>query len=431
MVSLFFAFVFLSSADYGKSCSAIFYPEIRSTCKACPRFQELQNALDANQAIFRMAIEGSSASEWQINLENRSLYVGGTLLKDFNLGDHVRGALDADVPGSLDAWAARVHPHDHKLRDDALEPLLGGLTNLYRVKYRILDGDGNWRWVLSEGADYSGTAGKLNRLVGWLKDITEEKALEESLIKAKKDAEAVNDRIIDVWLASLKAIALERDNETGHHLERVFLISEFVLKELIENKLSWNGIPLEMTVDEKIAIVSIGPHLLARLIMLHDIGKMGIPDAILYKNGKLTYDEFTVMKTHAMNGERIAKHIEDEMEGINRNDALLLYALNELLRTITGAHHENYDGTGYPRNLVGTNIPFLGRLAKAVDVYDALADERRYKPAWPDSQIAELFRKSLDGNGEFDPVLAQMVIDLLPEFRSIIQSLHGWQDAVM
>lgn len=136
---------------------------------------------------------------------------------------------------------------------------------------------------------------------------------------------------------------------------------------------------------------------------MHDIGKIGIPDAILQKPGKLTAAEFTVMKEHPKIGARI----------IGSHD-------NELLKTarlVALSHHEKWDGSGYPYGLKGSEIPLVGRIVAIADVFDALTSARPYKEAWTVEE-AEQYLSDQSGK-HFDPLLVELFLERLPEVIAI------------
>ena len=174
-----------------------------------------------------------------------------------------------------------------------------------------------------------------------------------------------------------------KDNETGTHVIRM---SHYC---------------------HRLALAAGIPAAQAELIHLaapmHDVGKIGIPDRILLKPGKLDDAEWAIMKEHA----RIGADIIGEHEG----------GLLAVARTIALTHHEQWNGGGYPHGLAGEAIPIEGRIASIADVYDALVSERPYKAAWSsDDAAAEIIR----GSGRaFDPNLVALFIALRPEFRGI------------
>ena len=139
---------------------------------------------------------------------------------------------------------------------------------------------------------------------------------------------------------------------------------------------------------------------------LHDVGKMGIPDSILQKPGKLTKDEFEIIKTHTTIGGKILSQ-----------DKYL-----ELAKNIALYHHERWDGSGYPEGLPAKDLPLATRIVSVIDVFDALICTRPYKTAWSVEKAAELIRA---GSGtQFDPTVATAFLNLLGQgkFAEIIKT---------
>ena len=134
--------------------------------------------------------------------------------------------------------------------------------------------------------------------------------------------------------------------------------------------------------------------------LLHDIGKIGIPDNILTKPGPLTKEEIDIVRLHPAMGYEVLATLEDHAN----------------VRTWVYQHHERWDGTGYPRGLAGEEVALPGRILVLAEVYDALAEERSYKPAWPIPKISALFREQ--AGRHFDPELAKMVADGLDKCGS-------------
>jgi putative two-component system response regulator len=134
---------------------------------------------------------------------------------------------------------------------------------------------------------------------------------------------------------------------------------------------------------------------------LHDVGKVGIPDSILFKPGKLTAAEWVVMRSHATRGEEICRH---------------LHSLAPVLPIIRH-HHERWDGTGYPDGLRGDQIPLLARVVQIADIYDALTSARPYKPALKPSEALRILRQETD-RGWRDPDIVKLFIRLHPAVLS-------------
>lgn len=204
-------------------------------------------------------------------------------------------------------------------------------------------------------------------------------------------------------LTTLSALAKARDEETGNHIVRtrnyVRLLAQY-FKDRGE---------LESAAGSRDPV-----DVLYKVAPLHDIGKIGIPDHILLKPGRLDPEEWSVMKTHAFIGENVlgaaresSGHQESEFH------ATLLRAAIE----IAGGHHENWDGTGYPRGLTGSKIPQSARLMSLADTYDALISIRPYKRAWTHEE-ARVEIISLGGK-KFDPAVVEAFLKLEDGFRDI------------
>jgi putative two-component system response regulator len=143
---------------------------------------------------------------------------------------------------------------------------------------------------------------------------------------------------------------------------------------------------------------------------LHDIGKIGIPDNILLKPGRLDAEEWEVMKTHASIGEEVLGAALDAGERSEQQALFLRFA-----REIAGSHHERWDGSGYPRGLAGTEIPLAARLMSVADCYDALRSRRPYKEPWSHEEAMEELLK-LKGSA-FCPHVIDAAVHVQASFR--------------
>lgn len=206
--------------------------------------------------------------------------------------------------------------------------------------------------------------------------------------------------IKDTTIVALSSLAETRDNETGNHIRRTQnYIRELALQLKDHPRFS------DFLTDENIT-------LLFKIAPLHDVGKVGIPDAILHKPGKLTEEEFEIMKTHAeLGGNAIAAAIED---GGGISSPFLNIACQIAMR-----HHEKWDGSGYPSGLSGDDIPIAARLMALADVYDALSCRRVYKSAMAASEVEAII---LDGKGtHFDPDVVDAFIAIQTQFIEIAE----------
>lgn len=230
------------------------------------------------------------------------------------------------------------------------------------------------------------------------------------LLQAKAFHEAEKRRLIEerqaqelrsrnTLIFALAKLAESRDTDTGEHLERIAAYCRVLAEQL-------RGSHPALT-DDWI-------HNLQLASSLHDIGKVGIPDGVLLKAGRLTPEERTVIERHPVIGADALDAILDRTKG----DGLL-----EMARNIAASHHERWDGKGYPRGLAGEAIPFEARIVAVADVYDALTSQRVYKPAMPHAEAIRLIR---EGRGtQFDP----QVVDALYQCEIVFQQagvmLHG------
>lgn len=202
------------------------------------------------------------------------------------------------------------------------------------------------------------------------------------------------------FLASLKALAKARDNETGKHIMRTQQYV-FALAQRLRTQGHYSDSLSDSSID---ALVRAAP--------LHDIGKIGIPDDILLKNGSLSDEEWAIMKTHTLIGESVLDVAEIERES---ESGVIAKAIK-----IAGGHHERWDGTGYPRGLAGEAIPLEARIMSLADMYDALVSARPYKKAWShDRAVGEIISKR---STQFDPLIVDAFIYEQDVFKNIAQT---------
>ena len=205
--------------------------------------------------------------------------------------------------------------------------------------------------------------------------------------------------IQDVTIMAMTSLAETRDNETGNHIRRIQLYVK-ALAERLRNHPRFEAVLNERMIE-----------LLYKSAPLHDIGKIGIPDSILLKPGKLTVEEFEVMKTHTTLGR---KAIEDAERRLGMRVAFL-----SVSKEIAYSHQEKWDGSGYPQGLAGDQIPVSAHLMAVADVYDALINKRVYKAAFSHDQASSTIVK---GKGtHFDPDMVDAFVDIAEDFRSIAQ----------
>lgn len=207
----------------------------------------------------------------------------------------------------------------------------------------------------------------------------------------------------DSWLATIVALAKLaecRDDDTGKHIERVQGYCRVLAGALVGG--DWGTTPVTDHFVDAVTCAS----------ALHDIGKVGVPDAVLLKPGKLTDEEFAIIKQHPMIGAATLDAVRTR------------YPSNVFINTgieIARSHHEKWNGQGYPDGLAGDAIPLAARIVAIADVYDALRSERCYKPAFAHAKAVDIIVEG--GGGHFDPRLTEVFVAQADEFDAIRQQL--------
>ena len=220
-------------------------------------------------------------------------------------------------------------------------------------------------------------------------------AKQRRLVQMVSDQIRAREKNTDVLVGVLSQIVEFRNGESGSHVRHIRVITETLLHRLMELTDRYD-LPPEQ--QDNIALAS----------ALHDIGKIGIDEAILNKPGRLTAEEFAVIKTHSMLGAEMLQKTESFA------DQPLLQTAYEIARW----HHERWDGKGYPDGLKGDDIPISAQLVSMADVYDALTSERCYKKAFPHETAVQMIT-----NGEcgaFNPLLTQCLLDVQGELKQEI-----------
>ncbi len=257
-------------------------------------------------------------------------------------------------------------------RDVRYEALIGGANDFLTKPIDRIEFSARARNMLSIRAGQRYLANRAEELAGLVEERTKD----------------IRDRERELIFRICRAAEF-RDPETGAHIQRMAHYSQVIAKGL--------GLDVAM----------------ARLILeaapMHDVGKIGIPDFILLKPGKLTYEEFEVMKGHARLGWELLKDSGSEVLRAGAEIAL--------------SHHEKYDGTGYPGGLNGNQIPLSGRIVAVADVFDALTSERPYKKAWPLEDARRLLE---EGRGKhFDPLCVEA---LFAGWDEVLEIRQRFQD---
>ncbi len=212
----------------------------------------------------------------------------------------------------------------------------------------------------------------LTLVASYASSAIENKMLQEKLEKAYRET-----------IYKLSAAAEYKDKETKNHIVRTGIFAKMI------------GQKLGLDEDSCQTLLFATP--------MHDIGKIGIPDSILLKPGKLSPSEWKIMQRHTLIGYEILKDSDSELLNVAAQIAL--------------EHHENWDGSGYPRGLKGQSISLFGRIAAVVDVFDALTSKRPYKEAWSIDRVVDYFEK--EKGRKFQRELAQILLDNIDEFVQV------------
>jgi len=289
----------------------------------------------------------------------------------------------SDGQKALDAM--RLHEYDLILLD-VMMPVMDGYTACIEMKKdkklkdtpvifitAMTDTESIVKGFEVGGVDYVGKPFNSVELLARVKSHLELKSLKD------KEIEATQKEVI----FTMGAIGETRSKETGNHVTRVAEYSKLLA--------------LLYGMDEDEA------ELLKMASPMHDIGKVGIPDSILNKPGKLDADEWKVMMTHAELGYEMLKH--------SQRPILKAAAI------VAVEHHEKYNGSGYPNSKSGEDIHIYGRLTAIADVFDALGSDRCYKKAWELERILELFKE--ERGKHFDPHLVDLFLENLDQFLKI------------
>ena len=267
---------------------------------------------------------------------------------------------------------------------------------------------GAWDFLTKPLHNFSILEHTLNKVTEKARLIRENREYQTNLEELVRQRTAELERTRRQIMHRLSRAAEYKDNETGHHVIRVGEIAAVLAQAL--------GLDAESCDN------------LRDCAPLHDIGKIGVPDEVLLKPGKLDPNEWKIMQQHCIFGCEILGPLtsKEEAHASCENWAVKGPEGNELLdlaRMLALLHHERWDGTGYPFGLAGEAIPLEARIVAVVDTYDALASERPYKEAFPEEKCMAIIRES--SGTHFDPGVVEAFFQNIEEIRAIRQR---WKD---
>lgn len=219
-----------------------------------------------------------------------------------------------------------------------------------------------------------------------------------NLIKQNLYSEFLLQQMVSEISNAFVTLMYEKDNETSSHIKRMSLYSHSIARSYHEN------------------IRRLTPRFMREILWyspLHDIGKVGTPDAILLKNGPLNTSEMEIMKHHVIVGKRVMEQMNDNLRRI------ISFPLLQTALDIIHGHHEKFDGTGYPEGLRGDGIPLAGRIVALADVFDALTSKRPYKEAYSIEEALRIIEDTM--RSSFDP-------DILKAFKLSLHEIQGVYD---
>ena len=323
--------------------------------------EKIQIQLSESEAQFRLLAENSSDMISKHDTAGSFLYVSPACKT-------ILGYEPDELTGTL--VTSLVHPEDAKKVMDLLVTPDWNDINV-TVNYRARHKEGEYIWIETTARLFFDEINNRQEFQAASRNITERKAAADALQRAHTDLQEAYDKTIEGWVRALDL----RDKETEGHTQRV---TEMTMKL---------ARAIGCSEDELVHI--------RRGALLHDMGKMGIPDEILQKPGPLTNDEWTTMRLHPELAYQMLSKIKYLEEAI----------------TIPYYHHERWDGSGYPHKLKGENIPLHARLFAVVDVWDALSSDRPYRKKMPHNEVVEYLQK--EAGRLFDPQMVKIFIPLI------------------
>lgn len=309
------------------------------------------------------------------------------------------GAENGDSARTV-AFRDVMHPDDAHWVENQLQACLAAGKDLKSLQFRVKTREGE---VLDVECN-ARPIGDKERTVGMqmvIRDISKRKKLESELRSSFENLRQARTATI----MGLAKLAEFRDKGTGRHLERICRYTRILAKELA-HKPAYRGYITPQYLDD-----------ISLSAILHDIGKVGVPDAILLKPDRLTNAEFEVVKSHCILGGNVLEAAESQVRG----ESFLTIG-----KQIAYHHHEKWDGSGYPSGLSGETIPLSTRIVALADVYDALTSRRSYKKAYTHEEAAAIIVR--EKGCHFDPDVVDAFLDHEKEFNEIRREMQDNQE---
>ncbi len=349
---------------------------------------EIQAALKRSEQKFGSILENIYEGYYEVDLAGNFTFVNRAICSILGYAEQeLLGMNNRDYMDEHNAKKAFKAYHGILETGD---PIGGIALNLNRK-------DGQTRNVVVSVSLISDTEKNPAGFRGIARDVTDNKRMESDIRMFRKNAGNAR----EVTILGLAKLSEYRDDDAGAHLERMRECTKILAQELSAHK-KYKGYITEKYIED-IYLSSI----------LHDIGKVGIPDAVLLKPGKLTIEEFEIIKGHSRLGGDALSEIESKIEG----ESFLTLA-----KEIAYYHHERWNGKGYPKGLSGDAIPLSARIVALADVYDALTSKRVYKEAFTHEESIKIIVS--ERGRQFDPDVVDAFMARNKDFSAIRKKLE-------
>lgn len=356
--------------------------------------------LKRSDAVRREAQEIALLGNWELDIPTGNLSISDTMHKVLEI--------PGDVEPTLKSFLRYVHPDDAEFMRLTIDRVADGIVDP-EYQYRMLKKDGSTMWVDVRCVLSRDAAGKPRKLLGTLQDVTESKLTVEKLREYNDRLEdMVSEKVAEISRAQMATIyalvtlAESRDDDTGEHIVRTSAYCRLLAEKLSRTEKYRYKMDISFVDD----IEQASP--------LHDIGKVGIPDAILLKPGRLSPAEFEIMKTHTTIGYNTLLGVSEKC---TTSDFI------KMGMEIALGHHEKWDGSGYPCGLQGEDIPLSARIMAVADVYDALRSKRVYKDGYSHEMSVSMIVEKRGSH--FDPQLVDIFLQNEYAFREIFDRASG------
>lgn len=364
------------------------------------RLDEINKELSYSREILAEAQVIAQLGRWDIDSSTGSMIWSDSMYSILEI--------DKSTPATLELFLSFVYPDDREQVTEMFKNMFVTQKS-WTTRYRLLMKSGEIKWVHLRFYTKFNEKGYHTHYYGTIQDVTEMKKAEDELEKYSHHLEKlVEEKVKEIsssqmaTLYALIKLSESRDDDTGEHIERTASFCK-----LLAQKARTAPEYAETITDTFIETIY-------KASPLHDIGKVGIPDSILLKPGKLTEDEFAIMKTHVQIGYDTLTKVGQQY---NKNEFILMGM------DIALYHHEKWNGSGYNKGLKGEEIPLSARIMALADVYDALRSKRVYKDAFSHEKSIDIIKSSKGTH--FDPMLVDIFVNYQDEFKSLYESLSS------